>query len=724
MRWTATARRGLLGLLLAMLLPMAVAMAQDYPTNGSFAQGGTPPAGWNMEAEAANKGSLALRPAPAGTPGQVLELSPNARNTPSDKPFGVGQLLPAAALRGKELAVSAMLGGQGGARAVLGLVVLTRNGAGASVQLRGDGALARQEDRLSVPDDAGLVGVVLYLVAEGTSGTARFAAVSISPAGGAATPPGNSNRRSGAASPDQSVADIVATVRIDTAQVRRIIPRALFGTNIEVIRNANGLWDNRNNRLDPQIVALARDLSLGPIRFPGGVWSDAYDWRNGVGPMDRRAVTPTHPGADETYRNNFGTDEALRLAADAGTTLLITVNAATGTPQLAADWVRYVNGEGGRAPRGPHVDLWQIGNELYMEGDASGGHMSPQAYADRLLAFSAAMRAVDPTIRIAAIGLRNAGRYRLNAYDNWDEVVLRRAASAIDVLTVHNGYAPVVGDNGGLDAADVYAAMWAAPLLVARNLTETWQEVARFAPADAGRIQLGVTEWGPLFAASVKSPWVDHVKTLGSAVFVASMLKVFAEEPHLALANFFKLNEASFMGWIGRRGTAWVPTAPYLAFRMVARDMEKGLLAAKVTVPGYASRAVGFIDRVANVPYLDVLATASADGRTVTTLLINKSITAAVAGQVTLDGAAGAARLVTQTLTGDAVDSNTGTELPRLPGLRWAAQRAVGPEGRIDRGGPGEVRLTSAEQADPGAQTQVHVPPHSVVLLRFEGVRK
>src|SRR5204862_1132425 len=113
--------------------------------------------------------------------------------------------------------------------------------------------------------------------------------------------------------PQAPAAAIAASARIDTTRIIRTLPRALFGTNIEVIRDANGLWDPQNQRLDPQIVALARELHLGPIRFPGGVWSDAYDWRNGVGPRNQRATTPTHPGADEKYRHTFGTDEALQL---------------------------------------------------------------------------------------------------------------------------------------------------------------------------------------------------------------------------------------------------------------------------------------------------------------------------------------------------------------------------------------------------------------------------
>ncbi len=107
-----------------------------------------------------------------------------------------------------------------------------------------------------------------------------------------------------------------------------------------------------------------------------------------------------------------------------------------------------------------------------------------------------------------------------------------------------------------------------------------------------------------------------------------------------------------------------------------------------------------------------------------TVLLINKSVNATAIARVSLKGSAGADRLVTQTLTGAAVDANTGTELPRVPGLNWAAQREAGPGGRFRHGGPDEVRLVREERANPGAQTEVRVPPHSLMLLRFEGLRR
>lgn len=696
------------------------ARAQPMPQNGSFTEGGTPPAGWFLDPAAANKGRMRLLPAPAGMPGQVLELAPGARNTPSDKPFGIGQLLPASAVRGRRLTVSASLGATGSAQAVLGLVILRRGADAGGLQLRNsttDGTLGMLQDTIEVPDERTIEGVVLYLVADGTTGTALFAGISLTAGPPPALP------RAMAPAPAVTVADIPASVRVDTIAVRRVIPREIFGTNIEVIRDANGLWDSRRNRLDPDVVRMARDMGVTLVRFPGGVWSDAYDWRHGIGPQAARATTPVVPGDTERVRHSFGTDEVLDFTRQIGGSLLITVNAGTGTAALAADWVRYVNGEGGRNPRNGRVTWWEIGNELYMEGDFSGGATTPQRYADRVVEFARAMRAVDPEIRIAAIGLRNFGRYRFNSHDTWNEVVLRRAGGSIDLLTVHNAYAPVIPDARGLDPLDVYASMWAFPQLVARNLADTRQEIERFAPARAGRIGIGVTEWGPLFAIDPASALIDHVKTIGSAIYVASTLRAFAEEPSLALANFFKLNESLFMGWIGRRGDAWAMTAPGMAFRMIARGMESGLLSSTTEVATYRSRAIGFMDGVAAAPYLDVLATASPDRSVATVLLINRHASAAIAARVTLAGTAGAAALTTETLTADAPDAHTGTQLLQIPGLRWGDQARAGPRGRFHLGAEGEVRLLRESLGPSGAERTLRVPAHSMMLLRFEGLR-
>jgi len=690
--------------------------ASAMPVNGDFTQGGNPPAGWSLEADIAPKGALAVMP---GANGPVLELRPNARNTPGPRPFALGQAWPATGLRGREVRVTASLGAEGGAVAVLGLVALRRDGrlaASAFLRASEPAAPTSLSDTLTLPDDPTITQFILFLAAEGTGGVARFAGVRITAAAIAAPAPGQASLRA----PDTS-----ARLTVQTQQVVRAIPRGLFGANIEVIRDANGLWDRARDGLDPQLVALARELRLDSIRFPGGVWGDAYDWRLGVGPRAARRAVPNVPGDRETHANLFGTQEALDFAKAVGGRLFLSANVGTGDAALAAGWVRHVNGEAGRHRQ---VPLWEIGNESYLAGDLAGAHMSAERYADRVLEYAAAMRAVDPEIRIVAIGLRNFGRYQLNAVQNWNEIVLRRAGHVIDMFAVHNGYAPLLTDTGARDIERVYAALHAFPEQMARNLRDTAEEVARFAPGHAHRIRLAVTEWGPLFAVDPANPWIDHSKTLGSAVFVADVLRVMAQDPSTDVAHFFKLNEISFMGWLRRHGSGWITTPPAMAFGLVSRGMEPLLLGSRMEAPVYTSPTIGHVAGERGVPFVTGMASAAEGRDAATVLLINRHPRAAAVVEVALAGLSGAGRATAQVLTGPALDAHTGAALPVIPGLRWAAQAGSGPRGRLREGAADEVRIETPEVAietvNGSPVARIRVPPHSIALLRVEQLRR
>ena len=69
--------------------------------------------------------------------------------------------------------------------------------------------------------------------------------------------------------------------------------------------------------------------------------------------------------------------------------------------------------------------------------------------------------------------------------------------------------------------------MLAAPLLIAGNLKDIAEQIKIAVPERADAIGIAVTEWGPLFHALPTSEWVDHPKTLGSALYVPDQLRVF-----------------------------------------------------------------------------------------------------------------------------------------------------------------------------------------------------
>jgi alpha-N-arabinofuranosidase len=123
------------------------------------------------------------------------------------------------------------------------------------------------------------------------------------------------------------------------------------------------------------------------IRWPGGCFADAYHWRNGIGPRDRRPRMRNDTwGQIET--NAFGTHEFLDFCEITGAAPVICGNLGSGTVQEMRNWVEYLNAPTGtvladeRAANGhpsPYgVRYWGVGNESW----GCGGLMRAEYYAD------------------------------------------------------------------------------------------------------------------------------------------------------------------------------------------------------------------------------------------------------------------------------------------------------------------------------------------------------
>jgi alpha-N-arabinofuranosidase len=425
-------------------------------------------------------------------------------------------------------------------------------------------------------------------------------------------------------------------------------------------------------------------------------------------------------GKGDRSRPNLGTDEILQFASEVNGEALISVNAGTGDAREAAEWVQYVNGPSRR------VRYWEVGNELYMnEGSATSKAITvnPDKYADRFNEFAQAMKAADPEIQVGAIGGENYGRYVNINYPNWNRTVLEKAGDQMDFLAVHNAYAPVLIAGDDNDMRKVYRAMLAAPILIARNLKVVEQQIADYAPNRASQIGIAVTEWGPLFQFDPKSGYVDHPKTLGSALFVASTLKTFIESTRTQIANFFLLNDLSVLGMIGTREAGfppkpdWAPTARYFAFQLFTRYFGNQLVQSTVDVPTYNSEAVGLVDSVDNVPYLDIVSSLSADRRTLYVIAINKNFDSSIESSITLQDFNPVAEGTAWTLTGSGVDANTGTMPLRVPGLAWGKQIEDSSAARFYHGGQGEITFSSSPVTRAGPAFKYRFPPHSVTSL-------
>ena len=165
--------------------------------------------------------------------------------------------------------------------------------------------------------------------------------------------------------------------------------------------------------LDPVAVERLRPLRLQTMRYPGGLHSDEEDWKQTLAAKDPR----------------IDTDEFLEWCAKLGMEPMITANVGTGTPELAADWVRHCNLE---RKGGPAVKLWEVGNELYGDWNhyyEKWGKDGGTAYGKRAREYILAMKAVDPSIRVTVVWMLGG---------EWNRKVFAEVADLVDGVNVHH----------------------------------------------------------------------------------------------------------------------------------------------------------------------------------------------------------------------------------------------------------------------------------------------
>jgi alpha-N-arabinofuranosidase len=90
------------------------------------------------------------------------------------------------------------------------------------------------------------------------------------------------------------------------------------------------------------MLDAARELQLTQMRWPGGNFVAGYDWRDGIGPKDKRPKRMELAwGVVES--NQVGTDEWVQLNKEIGTENVTCINMGTGTLDDARYWVEYCN---------------------------------------------------------------------------------------------------------------------------------------------------------------------------------------------------------------------------------------------------------------------------------------------------------------------------------------------------------------------------------------------
>lgn len=387
-----------------------------------------------------------------------------------------------------------------------------------------------------------------------------------------------------------------------------------------------------------------RALHPAFIRWPGGNVAQDYHWMWGAGPRDERPEWVNLSWANELESGDFGTDEFVQLCRDLGTQPSLTVNVEGrgATAPEAAEWVEYANGSDTskfgalRAANGhpnPYrVEYWEVGNEIW--GSWVRGHSDAATYAGNLARYATALRAVDPSIRIIAVGDNDM---------NWNRTVLKTSGAQIDYLAIHHYYGrkEMNGDPRNL---------MARPLHYENFYKEMARMIDELVPGH--KVQLAINEWN----TSLSLP-SQH--SMLSALYAARLMNVFER------SSIVGMSAPSDMvnGWSGgliqasRHGVFVTPT--YLANVLYASHLGKERLSTRVQSPTFDSTREGI-----GVPDLDVVASLSADGKQIFIKAVNANLTQSLSTAIDVRAAKVKPHADVETLNAASLDSANSFSTP------------------------------------------------------------
>lgn len=406
-----------------------------------------------------------------------------------------------------------------------------------------------------------------------------------------------------------------ATLELPRGMVRRLQPVdfavAVNGAERVDVDELSLMPADAIGVFDPDAVAMAKAMHATELRL-GGNFSSYYHWRDGIGPIDKRVTMKNIAWGIPEY-NLLGTDEFLQLCDLIGATPQFDLNMGSGTPEEAAAWARYI------AAHHKGKVIYELGNELW--GKWQVGYPAIDEVAARTLAFSKAVRAIAPDAPLIATGLGPITDGR------WNAAQLTNPPGTFDDLSLHfirNMNRPVMAQP---TPDFIAAAAYAVPYAVGPYFDKVQQQVDSN-PDLRGKIHFAVTEWlfnskgyGERNFTNESPSWMNE----GGAVLAAGFLNTVLR--HTAQVKITDMTGIMDFAGIWKRREQVYAVPAYYVFKMYTAVKGDTVLPVSSDSGTYdVAGGISPLNNVDGVPYIDVVATRSADGAVLTLLCVNRSL--------------------------------------------------------------------------------------------------
>ena len=326
----------------------------------------------------------------------------------------------------------------------------------------------------------------------------------------------------------------------------------------------DGIWVGPNSKI-PNVDGIRKELidemiKIKPpvVRFPGGCFADSYDWRDGVGPADKRprrtnvwngGETSAAPASHRYDPNEFGTNEFAHFCKLIGSEPYLAANLRSLPAEEFYRWVEYCNSPAGsttladmRASAGfkePfNVRYWGVGNESW----GCGGNFTPQEYAAEFRRFTTWVPRFGQELSFIGAGpnvdnwawtrgffeeIARKGRGELRSVYGW---ALHHYAWNLSRGKTQD-WIQGKGDALKFDETDWYELMREGDRMEGL-INGHWQIMGEEDPQHW--VKLIVDEWGPWYrpgSEATAGDQLEQMPTLRDAVFSGMTLDTFNRHP-------------------------------------------------------------------------------------------------------------------------------------------------------------------------------------------------
>jgi alpha-N-arabinofuranosidase len=326
----------------------------------------------------------------------------------------------------------------------------------------------------------------------------------------------------------------------------------------------DGIWVGEDSKVQnvngirKELIDEMRKINPALVRFPGGCFADSYDWRDGIGPVERRprrtnfwagGEKASAPSAHRYDPNRFGTNEFLQFCKQIGAQGYLAANLRSLPAEQFHQWVEYCNSPAGsttlaeqRAAAGfkdPfNVRYWGVGNESW----GCGGNFTAQEYAVEFRRFTTWVPTFGDELSFVASGpneeswewtrsffeeIARKGKEQFRGISGW---ALHHYAWNLSRGKTRD-WDKGKGDALKFDAVDWYELLHDGDLMES-YVTGHWQIMGEIDTEH--HVKLVVDEWGPWYQpGSELTPenQLEQLPTIRDAVFSAMTLDTFNRHP-------------------------------------------------------------------------------------------------------------------------------------------------------------------------------------------------